>query len=118
MTSTIDPKTIGKPSRPRRHVRTLTGMWYQCSLLFRGHTEKPLGYLPETDASGKEKWPKGEEKVWKAGMRSLDKGMQFAHVKNYFNPLIMLLLRRRRIHFKIDCQSRPDLSGSPAVQPW
>ncbi|KAF9447389.1 glycosyltransferase family 35 protein [Macrolepiota fuliginosa MF-IS2] len=55
MTSTIDPKTIGKPQHPRRHVRTLTG------------------YLPETDASGKEKWPKGEEKVWKAGMRGLDK---------------------------------------------
>lgn len=25
MTSTIDPKTIGRPARPRRHVRTLTG---------------------------------------------------------------------------------------------
>ena len=25
MTSVIDPKAIGKPSRPRRHVRTLTG---------------------------------------------------------------------------------------------
>jgi hypothetical protein len=32
------------------------------------------GYLPETDASGKEKWPKGDEKVWKAGMRNVDKG--------------------------------------------
>ncbi|PFH49284.1 glycosyltransferase family 35 protein [Amanita thiersii Skay4041] len=54
MTSVIDPKTIGRPARPRRHVRTLTG------------------YLPETDASGKEKWPRGEEDVWKAGMRTLD----------------------------------------------
>jgi starch phosphorylase len=27
MTSVIDPKTIGKPVRPRRHVRTLTGMF-------------------------------------------------------------------------------------------
>jgi hypothetical protein len=26
MTSIIDPNTIGKPVRPRRHVRTLTGM--------------------------------------------------------------------------------------------
>jgi hypothetical protein len=25
MTSTIDPKAIGKPKRERRHVRTLTG---------------------------------------------------------------------------------------------
>ncbi|KAL4256975.1 hypothetical protein AB1N83_010919, partial [Pleurotus pulmonarius] len=39
MTSVIDPKTIGKPVRQRRHIRTLTG------------------YTPETDASGKEKWP-------------------------------------------------------------
>ncbi|KAG5638832.1 hypothetical protein H0H81_009603 [Sphagnurus paluster] len=54
MTSTIDPKSIGKPPRPRRHVRTLTG------------------YFPEKDASGKEKWPRGEEKVWKSAMRALD----------------------------------------------
>lgn len=31
--------------------------------------------MPETDASGKEKWPKGDEKVWKAGMRSVDEGV-------------------------------------------
>ncbi|KAF9007192.1 glycogen phosphorylase [Cyathus striatus] len=55
MTSTIDPKSIGKPERARRHQRTLTG------------------YLPDTDASGKEKWPRGEEKVWKDGTRGLDK---------------------------------------------
>ncbi|ESK91479.1 glycogen phosphorylase [Moniliophthora roreri MCA 2997] len=54
MTSVLDPKTIGRPQRPRRHVRTLTG------------------YLPETDASGKEKWPRGEEVVWKEGLRGVD----------------------------------------------
>ncbi|TRM58249.1 glycosyltransferase family 35 protein [Schizophyllum amplum] len=55
MTSTIDPKAIGKPvSRARRHVRTLTG------------------YLPETDESGKEKWPRGDEKTWKENMRALE----------------------------------------------
>ncbi|KAF8963280.1 glycogen phosphorylase [Flammula alnicola] len=59
MTSTIDPKTIGKPSRPRRHVRTLTGR-----------------YLPEKDASGKDKWPRGDEKAWKDGMRNVDKDVQ------------------------------------------
>ncbi|KAI0370981.1 glycogen phosphorylase [Pilatotrama ljubarskyi] len=58
MTSTIDPSTIGKPTKgtktaQRRHVRTLTG------------------YTPETDASGKEKWPVGDEKVWKEGIPSL-----------------------------------------------
>jgi starch phosphorylase len=47
MTSTIDPTKIGKPARVRRHVRTLTG------------------YLPEKDASGKDKWPRGEEKAWR-----------------------------------------------------
>ncbi|KZT65114.1 glycosyltransferase family 35 protein [Daedalea quercina L-15889] len=55
MTSTIDPNTIGKPASRRRHVRSLTG------------------YTPETDESGKEKWPKGEEKIWKESMRGLDK---------------------------------------------
>ncbi|KAJ3826219.1 glycogen phosphorylase [Lentinula raphanica] len=54
MTSVIDPKTIGKPVRPRRHVRTLTG------------------YTPETDESGKEKWPRGDEKTWKEGFRSVN----------------------------------------------
>ncbi|KAF9066048.1 glycogen phosphorylase [Rhodocollybia butyracea] len=54
MTSVLDPKTIGKPVRPRRHVRTLTG------------------YTPDVDESGKEKWPRGEEKVWKEGTRGVD----------------------------------------------
>jgi len=58
MTSTIDPKTIGKPQRPRRHVRTLTG------------------YLPEKDASGRDKWPRGDEKVWKEGTRTVDKDVK------------------------------------------
>ncbi|KDR78010.1 hypothetical protein GALMADRAFT_244981 [Galerina marginata CBS 339.88] len=58
MTSTIDPKTIGKPARPRRHVRTLTG------------------YLPEKDASGRDKWPRGDEKVWKDGIRAVDKDVE------------------------------------------
>lgn len=30
------------------------------------------GYLPDKDESGKEKWPKGEEVVWKDGYRQLD----------------------------------------------
>ncbi|KJA26532.1 glycosyltransferase family 35 protein [Hypholoma sublateritium FD-334 SS-4] len=58
MTSTIDPKTIGKPQRPRRHVRTLTG------------------YTPEKDASGKDQWPRGDEGVWRDGMRTVDKDVQ------------------------------------------
>ncbi|KAL0952886.1 hypothetical protein HGRIS_007105 [Hohenbuehelia grisea] len=58
MTSVIDPKAIGKPQRSRRHVRTLTG------------------YLPETDSSGKEKWPRGEEKIWKECSRHLDEDVQ------------------------------------------
>ncbi|KAH7922471.1 glycosyltransferase family 35 protein [Leucogyrophana mollusca] len=57
MTSVIDPAAIGKAKRPRRHVRSLTG------------------YLPEKDNEGKEKWPRGEEKVWKDGLRSLDTGV-------------------------------------------
>jgi len=78
MTSTIDPKAIGKPVRPRRHVRTLTGkcayLRVSAMLIFLILFCAP-GYLPEKDASGKEKWPRGDEKVWKAGMRVVDKGM-------------------------------------------
>ncbi|KAH8077380.1 glycogen phosphorylase [Cristinia sonorae] len=57
MTSIIDPSTIGKPQNTarRRHVRTLTG------------------YTPDTDEKGKEKWPRGDEKVWKDGLRGVDK---------------------------------------------
>lgn len=38
------------------------------------------GYLPEVDVTGKEKWPKGEEEVWKAGMRGVDKGVSEASI--------------------------------------
>jgi len=54
MTAIIDPKTIGRGSR--RHVRSLTG------------------YTPEKDETGKEKWPRGDEQVWKTAMRGLDSG--------------------------------------------
>jgi starch phosphorylase len=36
--------------------------------------ERYAGYLPEVDEDGKEKWPRGQEKVWKAGLRGLDAG--------------------------------------------
>ncbi|TFK97616.1 glycogen phosphorylase [Pterulicium gracile] len=55
MTSTIDPKKIGEPQKKRRHVRTLTG------------------YTAETDASGKERWPRGDESVWNDGTTGLTK---------------------------------------------
>ena len=48
-----------------------------------------LGYLPEKDASGKEKWPLGDEKVWKAGMRTVDKGLW-----SYFPPTSIWVLTR------------------------
>lgn len=54
MTSVIDTSTIGKVKRPAMRPRSLTG------------------YFPETDASGKEKWPRGDEKTWKDGLRRLD----------------------------------------------
>ncbi|KAI6143212.1 glycosyltransferase family 35 protein [Pisolithus tinctorius] len=53
MTSVLDPATIGKPSRPR-HVRTLTL------------------YIPEQDEDGKDKWPRGEEELWRANLRKPD----------------------------------------------
>ncbi|KAI6117181.1 glycosyltransferase family 35 protein [Pisolithus croceorrhizus] len=53
MTSVLDVAKIGKPGRPR-HVRTLTL------------------YIPEQDEDGKDKWPRGEEKIWRDNLRSPD----------------------------------------------
>ncbi|KAJ7655854.1 glycogen phosphorylase [Mycena polygramma] len=75
MSTFIDPKNIGKPVRPRRHVRTLTG------------------YLPETDAAGKEKWPRGEEKVWKEGMRDVDTDVS-SITKSFVNHVQTSLARQ------------------------
>ncbi|KAG6830923.1 hypothetical protein H0H92_013851 [Tricholoma furcatifolium] len=75
MTSTIDPKSIGRPARPRRHVRTLTG------------------YLPEKDASGKEKWPRGDETVWKTSMRGPDKDIE-SITKSFVNHVQTSLARQ------------------------
>lgn len=76
MTSILDPTTIGKPKRPRRHVRSLTSTSVSKCLVDIEHTEHDFisGYLPEEDDSGKEKWLRGEEKVWKDGYRKLDTG--------------------------------------------
>jgi hypothetical protein len=32
------------------------------------------GYVAEIDEKGEEKWPRGDEKVWKAGLRGIDSG--------------------------------------------
>ncbi|KIM37794.1 hypothetical protein M413DRAFT_255842 [Hebeloma cylindrosporum] len=61
MIPTIDPKTIGKPARARRHVRSLTGKSNPPEPWLDLDIGSP-GYLPEKDASGKEKWPLGDEK--------------------------------------------------------
>ncbi|KAG9310893.1 glycosyltransferase family 35 protein [Chiua virens] len=75
MTSVLDPSTIGKPKRPRRHVRSLTG------------------YLPEKDESGKERWPRGEETVWKDGYRPLDTSVQ-SITKSFVNHVQTSLARQ------------------------
>lgn len=50
-----------------------------------------VGYFPEKDATGKEVWPIGDEKVWKAGMRGVDAGQYLAtaeaHILTLFIPL-------------------------------
>ena len=76
MTSILDPSTIGKPKRPRRHVRTLTGTSESNDVIDSAHIDHGIvsGYIPEKDDSGKEKWPRGEEEVWKDGYRKLDTG--------------------------------------------
>lgn len=33
-----------------------------------------IGYTAETDASGKERWPRGDESVWNDGTTGLTKG--------------------------------------------
>ncbi|EKM52475.1 glycosyltransferase family 35 protein [Phanerochaete carnosa HHB-10118-sp] len=75
MTSTIDPKAIGKPAPKRKHARTLTG------------------YLPEVDESGQEKWPRGEEKVWKEGTRGPDRDVSTI-TKSFVNHVHTSLARQ------------------------
>ncbi|KAI0078412.1 glycosyltransferase family 35 protein [Panus rudis PR-1116 ss-1] len=76
MTSTIDPTKIGKPQqRARRHVRSLTG------------------YTPETDEKGREKWPRGDEQTWKAGLRGVDKDVPDV-TKSFVNHVQTSLARQ------------------------
>jgi starch phosphorylase len=50
----IDPSKIGQPApKARKHKRSATG------------------YLPEPTADGKEPWPVGDEKTWKAGLQTV-----------------------------------------------
>jgi hypothetical protein len=63
MSGTINTSTIGRPPsntqrKARRHVRSLTGDF------------------PEIDERGEEKWPRGEEKAWKAAMRGVHTGVR------------------------------------------
>ncbi|KAH9001920.1 glycosyltransferase family 35 protein [Lactarius hatsudake] len=57
--SSFDVSSIGKPPligprAKRRHVRSLTGSDF-----------------PEVDEKGQEKWPRGDEKSWKAALRDI-----------------------------------------------
>jgi glycogen phosphorylase len=78
MTSTIDISSIGKPPHTgprgkRRHVRSLTG---KSSRPYERYcSESPpfhIGDFPEVDEKGQEKWPKGDEKAWKAALRDIN----------------------------------------------
>lgn len=51
---TIDTAAIGKP--PEKPARK--------------HRRSATGYIPTTEG-GKEVWPRGDEKTWKAGIRSV-----------------------------------------------
>lgn len=72
MTSILDPTTIGRPKRPRKHVRSLTSTFKDFIISEHIGLGYLSGYIPEEDAFGKEKWPRGEEEVWKDGYRELD----------------------------------------------
>jgi hypothetical protein len=81
----------------RRHVRTLTGMYLKYFPLSSSSFELLIvatGYLPEKDASGKDKWPRGEEKVWREGMRTIDRGEFTTFVFSSF--LTIATLRKYR----------------------
>lgn len=59
------------------------------------------GYIPDKDPSGKEIWPRGDEKTWKEGLRGVDSGkpglvMVFSSISN---PLSSLL--RRPVDHKV-----------------
>lgn len=96
MTSTLDPTKIGQPKRgeSRRHQRTLTGELDRppSNLL---HADNDVGYLPEKDAEGKEKWPRGDEAAWKSGIRSIDTGPFVANVFTHRLPHCATQMCRR-----------------------
>lgn len=33
---------------------------------------QPTGYIPDVDEKGEEKWPRGDETTWKAGLKGVD----------------------------------------------
>ena len=61
----------------------------------------PLGYTAETDATGKEKWPVGDEKVWKEGIPGVTAGeYHFIGVCAHF-PWIGVLLRASEVEVEL-----------------
>ena len=80
----------------------------------RSHTNTS-GYFPEVDESGKEKWPRGEEKVWKDGLREPDKGrhssadLTLGLAPYSMSPFLTQLRARRPLHHKIRRQPCPNI---------
>jgi hypothetical protein len=72
----------------------------------RSHTDAS-GYFAEVDESGKEKWPRGEEKVWKDGLREPDNGRHSSadsalRLKSCsMSPLLTQLRARRSLNHKV-----------------
>ena len=90
---------------------------YHLHLSFASHVLIAIpspGYLPEKDAAGKEKWPKGDESVWKGGMRGLDTGTFCISIPlpspQSIHP------HRRSFHHQVYRQPRPDIPCPSGIQ--
>jgi hypothetical protein len=82
------------------------------------------GYFAEVDESGKEKWPRGDEKVWKDGLRAPDKGKHpqacFARDQGRTRCLSVIdrpRYTRRSLNHKIGREPCPDYLVPSGLQP-
>ena len=120
MTSTIDPSSTG-----RLRVENTSGpsrLFVDNPVDIQSHTGVS-GYLPDVDETGKEKWPR-EEKVWKEGLRAVDKGRLSPTCSTPRSVMIVLdislltrLNTRRLFGHKVYHQSYPNFPVSSGLQP-
>ena len=73
-----------------------------------------LGDFPEIDEGGKEKWPRGDEKVWKDAMRGVHGGTSTAARR--LVPTLSMLFFRYFNHYQVYCCTCADIHCTCSLQ--